>query len=63
MSSLNASEALTDDSDIILRGLELPQGDIDSDTTLALSLELVQNPGILEGAFAELSSFLRVVSQ
>jgi hypothetical protein len=48
----------TDDSDIVLRGLELPEGDINGDTTLTLSLELVKNPGILEGTLAELSGFL-----
>jgi len=47
-----------DDSDIVLRGLELPEGDINGDTTLTLSLELVKNPGILEGTLAELSGFL-----
>ena len=49
---------LTDDSDEVLGGLELPESDIDGDTTLALGLELVKNPGILEGALAELSGFL-----
>jgi len=28
-----------------LGGLELPKSDVDGDTTLALSLELVQDPG------------------
>ena len=32
-----------------LVGLELPQGNIDGDTALTLGLELVQNPGVLEG--------------
>lgn len=49
---------LTDDGDIVLGGLELPEGNIDGDTTLTLGLQLVKNPGILEGALAELSSFL-----
>ena len=31
--------------DHVLRGLELPEGDIDGDTTLTLSLELVEHPG------------------
>jgi hypothetical protein len=53
---------LTNDSDIVSRGLELPEGDIDGDTTLTLGLELVQNPGILEGALAQLSGFLLFVS-
>jgi hypothetical protein len=47
-----------DDSDVVLGRLELPEGDIDGDTTLTLGLELVKNPGILEGALAELSGFL-----
>ena len=38
-------EALTNDGDIVLGGLELPESDIDGDTTLTLSLELVKNPG------------------
>lgn len=29
----------------VLRSLKLPQGDIDGDTTLTLSLELVEHPG------------------
>ena len=31
--------------DHVLGGLELPEGDIDGDTTLTLGLELVKNPG------------------
>ena len=42
------------DGHVELGGLELPQGDIDGDTTLALGLQLVQNPGILEGSLAHL---------
>ncbi|KAH0388997.1 translation elongation factor 1-alpha, partial [Aureobasidium melanogenum] len=34
-----------DDGDHVLGGLELPQGDIDSDTTLTLGLQLVEDPG------------------
>jgi hypothetical protein len=48
----------TNDGDIVLGGLELPESDIDGDTTLTLGLELVKNPRILEGALAELSGFL-----
>ena len=48
----------TNDGDIVLGGLELPESDIDGDTTLTLGLELVKNPRILEGALAELSSLL-----
>jgi len=47
-----------DDGDVVVLGLELPQSDIDGDTTFALSLELVQNPGIFEGALAHLLGFL-----
>jgi hypothetical protein len=34
-----------DDGDHVLGGLELPEGDIDGDTTLTLGLELVEHPG------------------
>lgn len=47
-----------DDGDVVLGSLELPEGDIDGDTTLTLGLELVKNPGILEGTLTELSGFL-----
>ena len=43
-----------DDGDVELSGLELPQSNIDGDTTFTLGLEFVQNPGVLEGAFAHL---------
>merc|ERR1711899_202945 len=46
------------DGDIVLASLELPEGDINGDTTLTLSLQLVQNPGVLEGALAHLLGFL-----
>lgn len=42
------------DGDVEFGGFELPQGNIDGDTTLAFSLKFVQDPGILEGAFAHL---------
>lgn len=48
----------TNDGDMVLGSLELPEGDIDGDTTLTLSLELVKNPGVLEGTLAELGGFL-----
>merc|ERR1719391_1331505 len=47
-----------DDGDIVLASLELPESDIDGDATLTLSLQLVQNPGVLEGALAHLLGFL-----
>ena len=33
-----------DDRDHVLRRLELPEGDVDRDATLALGLELVKHP-------------------
>ena len=51
----------TDDGDVVLGSLELPEGDIDGDTTLTLGLELVKNPGILEGTLTELSGFLWLI--
>jgi len=47
-----------DDGNVVLWSLELPESDINGDTTLTLSLELVQNPGVLEGTLAHLSGFL-----
>ncbi len=50
--------AHTNDGDIVPGGLELPESNIDGDTTLTLGLELVQHPCVLEGALAQLGSFL-----
>ena len=50
--------SLTNDGNLVLAGLELPEGNVDGDTTLTLSLELVKHPGVLEGTLAELSGFL-----
>merc|ERR1719402_1474840 len=47
-----------DDGDVVLGSLELPEGDIDGDSTLALGLEFVEHPGVLEGALAHLLSLL-----
>jgi len=46
------------DGDIVLWGFKLPEGNINSDTTLTLSLEFVKHPRILEGSLAEFGSFL-----
>lgn len=46
------------DGDHVLGGLELPESNVDGDTTLTLSLQLVEHPSILEGTLAELGSFL-----
>jgi hypothetical protein len=44
--------------DVVLGGFELPEGDIDGDTTLTLGLELVKDPCVLEGTLAEFGGFL-----
>merc|ERR550534_2912933 len=46
------------DGDIVLGGLELPESDIDGDTSLTLGLQLVKNPGVLEGSLARLGGLL-----
>ena len=47
-----------DDSELVLGRLELPQGNVDGDTTFTFSLQVVQDPGVLEGAFTKFSGFL-----
>lgn len=47
-----------DDGEVELGGLELPESDIDGDTTLTLGLELVKNPCVLEGTLTELGGLL-----
>ena len=39
-----------DDGDVVLGGFKLRECDINGDTTLTLGLQLVHDPGILEGA-------------
>jgi len=46
------------DGDTVLAGLELPESDVDGDTTFTLGLQLVQHPGIFEGSLSKLSSLL-----
>merc|ERR1719341_2277924 len=46
------------DGDIVLRGLELPESDIDGDSSLTLSLQFVKNPCVLERALARLLGLL-----
>ena len=41
-----------------LWSFELPEGDIDGDTTFTFSLEVIKNEGVLEGTLTELVSFL-----
>ena len=45
----------------ILGGLELPQSDINCDTTLTLSLEVVKHPSVLERSLANLGGLLLVL--
>jgi len=51
-----------DDGDIVSWSLELPESDIDGDTSLTLGLQLVKNPGVLEGTLSEFSGFLLILS-
>ena len=46
------------DVQTILLGLKFPQGDINGDITLMLSLQFIQDAGIPEGAISHLSSIL-----
>ena len=46
------------DGDIVLGSLELPESDVNGDTSLTLSLQLVKNPGVLEGSLARLGRLL-----
>mmetsp|Transcript_31388 Transcript_31388/g.76910 ORF Transcript_31388/g.76910 Transcript_31388/m.76910 type:complete len:304 (-) Transcript_31388:34-945(-) len=47
-----------DDSEEVLVGLKLPEGNINGDTTLALGLELIKHPRILERSLAQLVGLL-----
>ena len=51
-----------DDGDVVLGGLELPEGDIDGDTSFSLGLQFVQNPGVFERTFTHLEYKLFQVS-
>ena len=44
--------------DHVLGRLELPEGNVDGDTTLTLGFELVEDPCVLEGTLAEFGGFL-----
>ena len=46
------------DGDIVLGSLELPESDVNGDTSLTLGLQLVKNPGVLEGSLARLGGLL-----
>jgi len=51
-----------DDGEVVLLGFEFPEGDIDGDTSFSLSLQLVQDPGILERRLSNFLSFLLELS-
>ena len=46
------------DREVVLVGLKLPQRDVDRDTTLTLSLQVVMDPRVLERALADLLGLL-----
>merc|ERR1719427_112021 len=47
------------DGDIVLGGLELPESNVDGDSSLTLGLQFVKNPCVLKRS---LSRFLRAMS-
>jgi len=46
------------DGNIVLGSLELPESNVDGDTTFTLGLQFIEDPRILEGTFAQLGGFL-----
>ena len=42
------------DGDIVLRGFELPESDINGNSTLTFGLQFVKNPCVLEGSLTHL---------
>jgi len=46
------------DGEVVLGGLELPQSNVNGDTALALGLQVVQDPCVLERGLSEFGSFL-----
>jgi hypothetical protein len=47
-----------DNGNIVSGSLELPESNVDGDTTFTLSLKFVKNPSVLEGRLSELGSLL-----
>jgi hypothetical protein len=47
-----------DDRAVVLGGLELPQGNVDGDTSFTLSLQLVKHPRVLEGPLVHFCGLL-----
>lgn len=50
-----------DDGEVVFGGFELPEGDVDGDTSLSFRLEFVHDPGVLEGGLSCFSSFLLIL--
>jgi hypothetical protein len=46
------------DGEVVLWRFELPESNIDGNTTLTFSLELIEHPGVLEGTLSHLLGFL-----
>jgi len=44
-------------SERVFRGLELPESNVNSNTTLAFCFEIVKNPRILKRSLSEFGSF------
>ena len=51
-------EGVLTNCDVIFGSFELPEGNVDGDTTLTLGLQLVEHPCVLEGTLAEFGGFL-----
>ena len=49
------------DGEVIFGGFELPERNINGDTSFSFALELVHNPGVFEGRFSEISGFLLIL--
>lgn len=47
-----------DDGEVIFSSFELPEGNIDGDTSFSFSFKLVQNPSVLERTLTSFSGFL-----
>jgi len=57
LDEISVTWGIDDGEDSLVR-LELPEGNIDGDTTLTLSLELIENPSVLERSLTGLGGLL-----
>lgn len=57
LDEISVAGGINDGADVLL-SLELPEGNIDGDTTLSLSLQLIEDPSVLEGTLTDIVSFL-----